>query len=276
MIPRMDSQPPKPANPPTSESAFEADRYVGEELAGAPLRPIAAVGPEFGRFVVVAPHPDDETLGCGGLIALMARRDPENVRVIIATDGTASHPNSKLFPPEQRRDMREKETVAALTSLGLPDAANKVEFLRLQDANMPDEESDPRYLEALGRMGRALRRWSPQTVLTTWRREPHGDHRRTTGLVAHCIAAEGVGRVRMLEYPVWLWENGQPGDWPRHGEMRAWRLDIRPVVTFKREAILSHRSQVSNVITDVPDGFRLSQSMLGRFAAPWEVFLEEN
>jgi hypothetical protein len=50
--------------------------------------------------VVVAPHPDDESIACGGLIALLARRSVV-VNVIIVTDGCGSHPNSSAYPPER-------------------------------------------------------------------------------------------------------------------------------------------------------------------------------
>jgi hypothetical protein len=42
-------------------------------------------------FVVLSPHPDDETLGTGGLIAEACTRGQE-VDVIVVTDGSGSHP----------------------------------------------------------------------------------------------------------------------------------------------------------------------------------------
>jgi LmbE family N-acetylglucosaminyl deacetylase len=47
-------------------------------------------------FVVLSPHPDDETLGTGGLIA-DARATGQEVDVIVVTDGSGSHPRSKEY-----------------------------------------------------------------------------------------------------------------------------------------------------------------------------------
>ena len=54
--------------------------------------------------LVVAPHPDDESLACGGLIA-EARAQGRLVRVVIVSDGTGSHPASKAYPNARLRDL---------------------------------------------------------------------------------------------------------------------------------------------------------------------------
>ncbi len=52
------------------------------------------------RPLILAPHADDESLGCGGLIAACCERGQQPV-VAILTDGAASHPGSKRYPPER-------------------------------------------------------------------------------------------------------------------------------------------------------------------------------
>ena len=56
-----------------------------------------ALVPEGGRAVIVAPHPDDEVLGTGGLLARLGRLGRE-LRLVAVTDGTASHPSSSCWP----------------------------------------------------------------------------------------------------------------------------------------------------------------------------------
>ena len=68
-------------------------------------------------FIVVAPHPDDESLACGGLIADACRQGLRGT-VVIVSDGVGSHPNSKAYPPDRLRSLREGEARRAARSLG--------------------------------------------------------------------------------------------------------------------------------------------------------------
>lgn len=63
--------------------------------------------------VVVAPHPDDETLAAGGTISMLVRRG-FTVDVVAVTDGEASHPGSRTTTPDQRREVRAGEQLRAL------------------------------------------------------------------------------------------------------------------------------------------------------------------
>ena len=90
-------------------------------------------------LVVVAPHPDDESLGCGGLIAA-ATTDGIPVRIVVVSDGAGSHPNSVSYPPARLRHLRESETLTAAAELGV--AADAVAFLGLPDRYVPSEGPD--------------------------------------------------------------------------------------------------------------------------------------
>ena len=75
---------------------------AGELLAAAHRFPFRSLREslEDRPFVVMAPHPDDESLACGGLIA-EACRQRFQVRIIVVSDGAGSHPNSKAYPPHR-------------------------------------------------------------------------------------------------------------------------------------------------------------------------------
>ena len=75
-----------------------------------------------------------------------------------------------------------------------------------------------------------------------------------------------------LEYPVWLWSAGERAAAPRPGEVAVCRLDIRPVRSLKRRAVGFYRSQITGLIDDDPNGFRLSPAELRQFDRPYEVF----
>jgi LmbE family N-acetylglucosaminyl deacetylase len=75
---------------------------AGEALDAAhsfPFRPLRQML-EDRPFIVIAPHPDDESLECGGLIA-DACEQGLRAKVVIVSDGAGSHPNSKAYPPDR-------------------------------------------------------------------------------------------------------------------------------------------------------------------------------
>lgn len=234
-----------------------------------PLLPATTVR-AFGPTLVVAPHQDDETLGCGGAIALL-RRAGVPVSVLFVSDGTGSHPNSPSHPPERLRATREAEALAALRILGVaPDATT---FLRLPDTAVPTP-GDDRFATATEDVRTILEWIAPETILLPWRRDPHCDHQAAWHLV-HAALTSCAERPRLLEYPIWAWDLATEGDLPRSDEVVGWRLNVRAALSLKEEALAAHRSQTTDLIADDPDGFRLQPSVLAHFTQEWEVFLEE-
>ena len=239
-----------------------------EEL---PLLP-SAIARDLGLTIVVAPHPDDESLGGGGLLALLAERGTRVPQVLVMTDGSKSHPNSVSYPAARLSELRQEETRAALAALGLPAAA--VHFLGYRDCGLPPEGTVA-FIEATKRLGLLLENSAPDTLLVPWRRDPHCDHEATWKLCREAI--RGLAKPpRWLEYPVWAWTQAEGEVAPQAHEGHAWRLDISPVLARKEQAIACHRSQIGAVIHDDPEGFRLEPQMLANFARPWEVFIEPN
>ena len=226
----------------------------------------------LGPTVVVAPHPDDEALGCGGLLALL-RQARQPVAAVLVSDGTMSHPNSRLFSAVARRAVREGEFRHALSILG----ADQVEplLLGMPDSQVPTSAAEPAFKEAADRLRQFLEQHGATTVLVPWRRDPHPDHRATSALVTATLAAM-AHPPRRLEYVVWAWERAAPDDMPTAIDgVQGFRLDVSSVAVQKQRAIAAHRSQVApGVFTDDPTGFLLSKEMLAHFAGPYEVFFE--
>ena len=215
-------------------------------------------------LVVVAPHPDDESLGCGALIAAGCAAGLP-MRIIVLSDGVGSHPNSRRYPSSRLRDLREAETREAAAELGL--SAGAIRFLRLPDRFVPVKgpEAEMAHIEIRA----AVRDCRAATVFVTWDRDPHCDHVAAAKLVGDALATE---RVAILHYPVWGWTlppNSDVGPPPR-----GVRLPVGSYAVAKQAAIAAHRSQTTNLIDDDPDGFRLTADMLANFAGPFEIFLE--
>src|SRR5579862_9393939 len=90
-------------------------------LGGLPL--LEAPPPE--RAVIVAPHPDDEVLGCGGLMCRLSHAGTQ-LTVLAVTAGEASHPNSPSTTPGQLASLRAAEVASAYARLGI--AVDRVEL----------------------------------------------------------------------------------------------------------------------------------------------------
>ena len=149
-----------------------------------------------GGIVVVAPHPDDESLGCGGLIAA-ACREGRPVRLVVVSDGCGSHAGSRLVPPAKLRSLREAETLDAAAILGL--APEAIGFLRLPDAAVP--KAGPDAEAAAAAIGAAGREIGASAIFVTWRRDPHCDHEAAAAIVD--LARTELPGIRVLAYPVW-------------------------------------------------------------------------
>ncbi|MCA8832826.1 PIG-L deacetylase family protein [Hymenobacter pini] len=242
-------------------STFSSTQY--------PLLP-AVTAATLGPTVVIAPHPDDESLGCGGLLALL-RQAGQPVWCVLVSDGTMSHPNSVKFSAPARQALREQELRTALTALHVP--AEALLCLHQPDGAVPMPEQ-PAGAAAVRKLATFLQQTQPATVLVPWRRDPHPDHRATFQLTQAAIQ-HLPSPLRLLEYVVWAWERAQPADLPQPEEVSGWQLDISPVLEQKQQAIAAHQSQLpSSPIDDDPTGFTLAPAMLAHFAQPTEVYLE--
>jgi LmbE family N-acetylglucosaminyl deacetylase len=240
--------------------------------AALPLRSLTDCFPSAmisSPVLVVSPHPDDETLGCGGAIALLHRLGCE-INVLVISDGTRSHPNSRKYPAMALRSLRERETIAAMSILGI--AADTVTFLGLPDSAVPGADA-PEFAVAVSQCQNYLEHHPPKTIFAPWRADPHPDHRATWQLVAAALQTMSQP-PRLIEYPIWDWDLTQRGD----GSMSThagWRLAIEDVVVLKQQAIAAYQSQVTPLIDDDPEGFCLTPEMLTNFHQPWEVYFEE-
>ncbi|TAE31103.1 MAG: PIG-L family deacetylase [Cytophagales bacterium] len=225
----------------------------------------------LGPTIVLSPHPDDESLGCGGTLALLQELGIP-VHVVMISDGSKSHPNSQKYPAERLRNLREAETREALTELGL--SPDTVTFLRLPDGAVPADPQTTTFADAADRLLTELNRHRPQTVFVPWRRDNHRDHRATYRLLQSALPRMTV-QPSVLEYAVWLWELGQPDDMPQPNDhIRAIGIDISAVRDRKHRAIAAHASQVTQMIDDDPQAFWLRPDLLVYFDGNTELFFE--
>lgn len=216
--------------------------------------------------IVLAPHPDDETLGCGGAIALLRQRSIP-VRVFILSDGTESHPHSQTHPAPVLKSLRETETYAALSQLGV--SKEFITFLNWPDTSVP-HHSDPNFATAVSQCTHYLRKYAPDLLFLPWQKDQHCDHRATWQIAQRCLQQIPTPPKQII-YAVWgTPAAGLPSLPPNE---TGWRLDIRAVQPLKHRAAMAHQSQTTDLIKDDPTGFRLTPAMLNNLIQPWETYL---
>lgn len=219
------------------------------------------------RILVVAPHPDDEALGCGGLIRGLADLG-RSFHVAFVTDGGASHRNSPSWPRYRLAAAREDEAAEALRRLGIGDAPRT--FMRIPDAGMPKRETVG-YKGGLLAAIDTVRTFRPDLALLPWRRDPHCDHRDSWSLFIEAFTLAEF-QPDILEYAIWLDEIGSPDDHPRPGEMERICFDISGVLKEKRVAVDAHVTQTTGLIDDDPDAFRLTSETIDRLVTATECY----
>lgn len=253
-----------------------ADRHIAGE--GTPdaswqawgglrdLPPVSAdvLVPPGRRAVIVAPHPDDEVLACGGLLQLLAAQGSRTVLVAV-TDGAASHPGSTVFTPEQLARLRPRETEAALDALGLGAPAGQA-VPGMVRARLPDGAVGASIDQLQTLLQQMLR--PGDVVFTTWRLDGHPDH-EACGLAA--AMAAGACRATLIEMPVWTWHWAAPGD-ARLPWSRARRLDLGgDVLRRKREAAGCFTSQLHGDPSTGQPAI-LPSHVLARLLHPYEIY----
>lgn len=151
-----------------------------------------------GRILIVAPHPDDEVLGCGGLV-LRARRAGHPVSLLFLTDGAASHPGHPLLAPADLAALRRREAREAAAILGL--TPEDLIFLDLPDGTLPrlSESARNSAIAALSAHIEALR---PATILAAHRHDGSSEHEAAFTLLAAALR-HLAAPPRLLEYLVW-------------------------------------------------------------------------
>lgn len=228
-------------------------------LRGLSSLSLRTLAPSGSRIVVVAPHPDDEVLGCGGTLALLARASRE-VLVLGLTDGEACYPGSSRWPPGPLAIRRREERLEGLRRLGVESEPLSF-FIPDGDVSAVEDELSDRIHDVLR---------PSDVVLTTWRRDGHPDH-EAAGRAA--VRASRDFGCRCWEMPIWMWHWARPDDprvpWP---ELRRLALD-EAAVERKSRAVTAHASQLRPI---AEDGLApvLPEWALARLLRSFETFID--
>lgn len=149
-------------------------RIVAAAIEIASLLPSTSasrVVPRISRALVIAPHPDDESIGCGGLVALLAKHGC-TVRVMLVTDGEATLGGRH---PAATAARRRAEASTACRRLG----ATLDACLCLPDGRI--EQSLPSLAASIDTV---VSRFEPSLILVPWLLDAHPDHRAIVAAMA--------------------------------------------------------------------------------------------
>src|SRR5262245_21623782 len=170
------------------------------------------------RVLVISPHPDDESIGCGGTVRRHVEAN-DQVRVIFLTSGErGGHGRNE----QETAQMREREARAAADILGI----REIEFFRLPDGAV--RATRP----AVMRLRKSLAAWKPKVIYLPHEGEMHADHRAAVRLLKRALQGIAGYTPRILTYEIWT-------PLQQLGEI----VDITPFVGVKRAAIRAYRSQ---------------------------------
>jgi N-acetylglucosamine malate deacetylase 1 len=237
-------------------------QYCGLMLTCRPI----AISPK--SALIISPHQDDETFGCGGVIALK-RAQGVAVNVIFITDGSASHIWHPQFSQGEIAPVRQQEALTALKALGVE--AEQVHFLNHRDGKLKWLDQDE-HQQILDQLVQLIQAHAPAEIYVTHRYDRSNDHEITFNLVKTAIAVSGL-HPELFEYAIWmLWKPMLFCDLTLQELAGACRLPIHPVLRQKQAALKAYRSQYLPIAdgnsTVLPQGF------LWRFNLPYEIFFQ--
>lgn len=168
-------------------------RLLGQLIEMRPLfeLPACIEKPEGARVMVIAPHPDDETLGCGGTLR-KHHLAGDHITAVFMTDGSKGGALAGGIEGEALIKLREQEAQAAAAVLGI----DKCEFLRNPDTSL---ECSAHTIEQLRRLLESLQ---PDIVYAPSPLETHRDHRQACFIAARALA-EYSQPLQVYLYEVW-------------------------------------------------------------------------
>ena len=220
-----------------------------------------------GITLVLAPHQDDEALGCGGLIA-RRRQAGHPVHVAFVTDGAASHAGHPTLTPADLAAWRADEARSALRLLGIE--ASAIHFLRAPDGEL--ERLPPAAAAALiVRLTALLDTIRPTEVFLPLQADGSSEHTAAFRFFSQALAASSV-RPRVCEFPVWARWNPLLLLRPLLQARRITCCRFPDYAALKQRAISAYRSQTE----PTPPWTQplLSRGFRDSFAAPEEFFFE--
>jgi len=186
------------------------------------------------RVLVLAPHPDDESIGCGGTLRKYVESGA-NVLVVVLTDGRQGNPLLRELPTydplritweSELITRRKQEALAAFEALGIRESV----FLNAHDGHLDQEVA-----AASQRIAALIDEWNPDIVALPFLTDRHSDHFATNRCFIEAtklLASPHLDKLLCLGYEIWS---------PIYANLT---IDISAHMEYKRNAVLCYQSQL--------------------------------
>ena len=215
------------------------------------------------RVCIFAPHPDDEILGCGGMLQQLAENG-NPILLVHVTNGTQSHPDSQIYPPQTLDVIRPQESLAALEVLGITEQVSIIS-LDLSDGDVFAEQD--KFNEKLATI------IQPDDILVTpFMRDGHPDHEATGQVVAAFAKQHNLDCYQVL---IWAWHWAKPAD-DRIPWDSAIRLDLSAEQLARKTQAIDCFASQTTVDESTGNPPILSAQTIARISQLWEVYLYES
>ncbi len=223
------------------------------------------VSAHSGPCLIFAPHPDDETLGCGELIVQL-RAKGRRVVVIVAANGGGCQ-LARFRDRDEVVMLRRQESTVACQMLGV--AEHDLDFLGFDDGELLGRST-----ELADRLAGIIDTVGPASVVCPYRGDEHPDHRGLANAVQELVSS-GRLSAPVFEYPVWLSTRQamRIASSPRSRAMLR-SIPLEPGAERKRAAIAQYHSQMP-VWQGVPIGGALSKEFIELFVTHDEIYLSK-
>jgi LmbE family N-acetylglucosaminyl deacetylase len=181
------------------------------------------------RVLIIAPHMDDEVLGCGGVIAKHKSNADETTVVFIA------HRVYNHRFDERRNNIEKTNALRARAILGYADAI----FL-----DLPDERLDAAIQEIVIPLEKHIREIQPEIVYIPFRGDNNQDHRAVfdaARVVLRPVATPFIKNIYMYEVPS---STEQSPPLPENAYLPSYYVDIKKDIDKKLAALSCYESEI--------------------------------
>ena len=212
---------------------------------------------ELGSIIILAAHPDDEALGCAGLLKTAEQKGIPS-SVVLFTAGEGSHPDSPTYTAEQLAEVRNDEFKQALAYLNADAATRRLCF---KDGQLHQHSSVIQsYVMEL-----VLAVPKPILLAAPLHDDGHSDH-EVLGKVARAVGKRT--NITVAEYPIWYWHWSTPAD----SQWKSWQRLLDPP-GLDRLLISQYYPSQTTALSEKPgDEPIISQGFLEHFQRGYDTF----